>query len=600
MDQTNWGKIVVRIIAGIFFLSFCRTLSQMGNSNNRSAESRNTMATINAKNPVLLTLTQQRNLFRTQTIERWKSTRTPQSTRYVPPTQERQSQSPYLDSFMTQFSASAADQILGTPFVWNPPTRQSNRQSVIIAPTRTPHPTRTPRPALTKRSSNSIASSDSGDDTIVPTSTSQTNEDNVWSIYNHVDVDSLKSDVLALAGYWMVIVAPTFGILFLLNSIARIVINNSQDLATQKNKQSLARILVFLVGVLQLPIMVGFYTGVILWIVGFTTIYLSANSGGFHAIIGLIIFVVTSAIWISVMATLIRAFVAFHEPDGRNRYLLLSDEAPDLYQLLSEIARKLNTLPIQEIRLTPATHFEVFERGVWMPFPLMRRKRVLVLGMTGLQNMSRSQLTTLVTHQYQLLHLQPNDVGSLIVRGRDSINRLIERMEELRFNTTLNFIWHSFRLFRAVYHTVTYDVIMLYTLLVDCAIDQEYDLDSAVTHIDFMTELYDIHRKTQIDASLANRTPVLNIYQTMFNNEMELEKAANELDTSILYLPEYSDRYPPTQIRLQAISKSLAELTVDPPDTPVMNLFDDPDGLMHKMTILIMRQIPIVKYKRLR
>lgn len=593
--EVNWGKIAMRVFAAYMFLAFCRTITQT-NSRPQLNSTLNNIATINASDPFRLTISSMRA---TERMERWQSTRTPTPgrNRVVQTVVFPESTYPYLSSFMTQYSDSADNLALGTPFVWDPPASAQDRDVWGVLPSQTPRPTSTPRPTRTSRpNSANTTNSENSSSNQRPTS-SNTEDDEPWSLFAGLDVAGFRAFLLECAKVWLIITLPLLAVLWILNAIIRsLMMTSLKDMATQRIKRSLARILLLVYGILHLPMIAAFYGGVMLITLGFTAIYLGANKANFASPIAVIILLISTPIWILTVTTILRGFMAFHRPAGNKYYRLLPDEAPQLFDMLNDIAVRMKTSPVMAVWLTPHTEIEMYEQGAWLPITFARRKRVLRLGLAGLQHLTHSQLETLIVHQYQIFQRQSVDqaAGALIVQGRDSLSRMIERFLEFEYNTTFNYLWYMFKLFHDAYLTVTEDAVNLHTLLVDSQIAKtDETFYQALTDLDFVTHLFNIHSGTQIKAARANRSVLLNVYRTMFQNEQELEKAANLLDVSILYDSIQSDRFASTQKRLDVMSKSLGELSDQKPiETSAMRLFVDPDGLMQKMTIVVMQQAP--------
>lgn len=630
MEQLDWKKILSFLFIGYCVLTLCRSFSRVGSPASSIpdiSDTRNQLATLRAENPLVGTI---EVMQRTESAERRRSltspTATPTNTRVVhtipligtptPSTNffansltrtsnNSNSDTPYLDSFMTQFYESEDQRILGTPFSWIPPSNGSNSVArTIVASTLRPNHSSTPRPSFTPRPTSTRRGTTPSTTTTNNRPTSplrDTAPRTLFSFADYIDVDNFQSQVAHVGIRWILVMLGAFGILLLLNANASNLVVHSGNLITSKGKQTFARTTMLLYGVVHLVIIAGFYSGVVLWLLGFTSIFLRANRSIDLNILDIVIFILTLASWIFVIGGILRGFRAFHVPDGRNRYILLPDEAPKLYDLLAKIADELGVKAVDEIRLVPEVQFKLYERGLWLPFPFVKRRRVLVLGMASLQNLTVARFSTLMRVQYRLFERQGSDLwaGALIVRGRDNMSRMIRHMQEINYNRPLNFIWYSFLAFEVAYQTATSDMVKLHVLLTDCIVASEHDnLNEGISHLDFLAQVYRLHSRAQITASITNRAPLLNVYQTMFNNEKELELAARAYERELTNPPVYSGRYPATYIRFQATSQPEPELSADQPtELTVTSMFVDGEGLMTKMTILMMRQLPPDTYK---
>lgn len=541
------GKIIGRVLIALFVLSFCRTLMKTSERSSMNLP----------KNSLATTRAMQRTVESSANFDVWLT---------------RQAESTKPSS---NFSAK------------NNPNKQ------IIVPTRTPRPTSTPRPASSNDNSLNSSSSSVGD----------TPSDNIiFRVDDVMDIQSVGTTIFNAGLVWIVTIISTFIVLYMINSLAGVQVKNATNLINNNTKQTTSRLLLFIYGLGHWVIIFGFYSGVLLWLIGFSVIILRANRVVAFNLIDIILLILTTASWTFVIAGIIRGVRAFHKPDGHKHYLLLPNEAPELFRLLATIADKLNISPITEVRIVPHTQLEMYQRGLWLPLPIGKRERVLVVGMAGLQQMSVEQFTALVTAQYQSLQPSISDIGTgtLVLRGRDNMRRMIERMLEIKYDNRFNFIWYSFQLFKNLYLSATNHIVQLHHLLVDVDVAPSHDqYHEAIVHLNFMTEVFNLHSAMQIRSAVQNQYPAFNLYQTMFLDEEELEQSARQLDMSLPYPPKYSDRYAPTWIRLQALDKIIPELSADMPENQIISLLEDAEGLMQKMTILKMRAVAKHRFKRI-
>ncbi len=551
------GKIIGRVLMAFFALSLCGSLMKATQPSYATIQSRNIVATANAR------LSGDPYSSITQTA---------------------------LKRNIKELGKSFSSLQAGTPVEWSRPDYIQASVDAYIQ-TEYGRPTSTPRPAS---SNDNSTNSDSA-------SIEDTPDDVIFRVTDFVDMQTLVSIFLNAGLVWIVTIISTFIVLYMLNSLAGVQIKNATNLINNKTKQTTSRLLLFIYGLGHWVIIFGFYSGVILCVFGFTLFILHGNRVVESNVVEIILLILTISSWFFVMAGIIRGVRAFHKPDGHKHYLLLPNEAPELFRLLATIADKLNVSAITEVRIVPNTQLEMYQRGLWLPLPIGKRERVLVVGMAGLQQMSVEQFTALVTAQYQSLQPSISDIGTgvLVLRGRDNMRRMIERMLEIKYDNRFNFIWYSFLLFQNLYLSATDHIVQLHHLLVDMRVAPSYEhYHEAIVHLNFMTEVYNLHSAMQIRSAVQNQYPAFNLYQTMFLDEEELEQSARQLDMSLPYPPKHSDRYAPTWIRLQALDKKIPELSADMPENKILSLFKDADGLMQKMTILKMQTVAKHRFKR--
>ena len=485
---------------------------------------------------------------------------------------------------------------------------RSGRSSFIATstprrPTR-PNPTRTPRPtlntqptAISTASAGGIDSSldnDEGDSIVV-----EPNAGVIFSIDNYLDVPSFRSVVAGLGGYYLIGLLVIFVLLFLLNEFARMMVNRSQNMVVNRQKQRSASVLLQLYGIIHWFAILAFYLGSVLWIVAFAAVIMGAFTRVTLDIIPLIFAILGIASGIFVISGVVRGLRAAYLSAGESFYLLFRDEAPELFTFLDGLADELGAPRIQEIRLVPETRLEMTWRGNLLSLPWRHSTPILILGMATLQRLSEAQFRAFIVHQYSLFGVGRRGIGSAsqIIRGRMGITQAVDHLLGMGFDNPLNYVWYSFKIFQVIYAEVTSHAVRLYILLVDSQVaEQSPQLVEGMEQVDFVKELFDIHRQAEIERAITDRIPLLNIYTNLFDDETRIDRALSKLRSTQLQSPPDQLHLPPPILRYSAMSHQPIGVEL-PPESPVLGWFTDADGLMVKMTILVQRAITTKQYQ---
>lgn len=111
------------------------------------------------------------------------------------------------------------------------------------------------------------------------------------------------------------------------------------------------------------------------------------------------------------------------EPVGRS---LSKQEAPQFWELVRDVAAKMETRPVDDIWLTPHTDLAVTERGSWIQKLRDRGERVLILGAGVLPGFKTDALRCVLAHEYA--HFQHRDTagGDVALRVSLAMNRFAE------------------------------------------------------------------------------------------------------------------------------------------------------------------------------
>jgi Zn-dependent protease with chaperone function len=90
---------------------------------------------------------------------------------------------------------------------------------------------------------------------------------------------------------------------------------------------------------------------------------------------------------------------------------LSPEEAPGVWNLTREVAEKLGTRPIDEIRVTPGTEMAVYERGSRGERRKDLGRRILVMGLGLLPGFGQNPFRAVLAHEYgHLTHRDTREV----------------------------------------------------------------------------------------------------------------------------------------------------------------------------------------------
>ena len=134
-----------------------------------------------------------------------------------------------------------------------------------------------------------------------------------------------------------------------------------------------------------------------------------------HIPIKLVILIGVAAlitVWKMVQSLLLRI-----PPSDPGRQLTEA-EAPRLFELAREVAERVGTRPIDEIRVTPGTDLAVYERGTTRHRAVEGEQRVLVLGVATLNDFRRSPSRAVLAHEYGHFSHRDTAGGALALRVR--------------------------------------------------------------------------------------------------------------------------------------------------------------------------------------
>ena len=190
-------------------------------------------------------------------------------------------------------------------------------------------------------------------------------------------------------------------------------------------------------------------------------------------------------------------------------------EAEGLWQLSEEVARDLDTRPIDEIRLTPGTDLCVYEQGTWREKMDNRAKRVLVLGAAVLNDFKISAFRSVLAHEYGHFSNRDTAGGDVALRVRNDMIKFYYAMVEAGQNTWLNVAFHFLRGYNLIFRRISHGATRLQEVLADRVAARHYGpaaFESGLRHVIRQSAGFDFLADREINEALKGKQPIANLY----------------------------------------------------------------------------------------
>lgn len=146
---------------------------------------------------------------------------------------------------------------------------------------------------------------------------------------------------------------------------------------------------------------------------------------------------------------------------------LTRNEAPRLWSLCEEIARRLRTRPIESVFVTPGTGIGVMERGGAWEQVRGEATRTLLLGLGALPGMTQGQFRAILAHEYGHFAHRDTAGGRLAQRVKLSIDQLALRLALAGQAHVYNPAWLFVNGFYRIYLRITLGASRLQEILAD-------------------------------------------------------------------------------------------------------------------------------------
>jgi Zn-dependent protease with chaperone function len=149
-------------------------------------------------------------------------------------------------------------------------------------------------------------------------------------------------------------------------------------------------------------------------------------------------------------------------------------EAPKLWDVAREVADKVGTRPIDEIRVTPGTELAVYERGGARERARDEAHRVLILGVGLLNDFRRSAFRAVLAHEYGHFSHRDTAGGDVAFRVRQDIMKFAIAMAQHGQAVAWNAAFQFLRCYDFLFRRISHGATRLQEVLADRVAAQKY------------------------------------------------------------------------------------------------------------------------------
>jgi len=273
-------------------------------------------------------------------------------------------------------------------------------------------------------------------------------------------------------------------------------------------------------------------------------------------------------------------------------------EAPELWMLVDDVARKLEVRPVDSIYVTPWAAISVNEKGGILRKMFGNGKRNLLLGMAALQGLTQGQLAAILAHEYGHFSNRDTAGGNLANQVNASLFQIGQQLRRSGAAVVFNPVWLVLAAYQRIFLRVTTGASRLQETLADRYAAIAYGSQNCIDGLKSMirtTVAFPLQANREVQRMVTTKQPVVNLYQIPVETELqgELEKQLEE----IMKRPTGQfDSHPAPQERFTLLERlhvpySFAQ---DNP-APALHLFPNPEDLQRELTAEIMKGVRISK-----
>lgn len=266
---------------------------------------------------------------------------------------------------------------------------------------------------------------------------------------------------------------------------------------------------------------------------------------------------------------------------------LKQSEAPQLFSLTKEIANKMNTRPIDEIRITPETELAVYETGTWKEKMKDNGKRILILGTGVLKDFKIEGFKAVIAHEYGHFTHRDTAGGDVALRVRQDMHKYVRTLWVSGQAVWWNLAFQFLRLYNFIFLRISNGCTRLQEILADRVAAETYGaaaFETGLVHVIKRQIEFVKFAKSEIEDARNIKRPFNNLYDlTQPESTSEIEKTVKEI---LVRETTLDDTHPSPTDRFRYI-KGLGRNKAMGDDRSVTELFTDWAAITKEMTTVI-------------
>ena len=269
---------------------------------------------------------------------------------------------------------------------------------------------------------------------------------------------------------------------------------------------------------------------------------------------------------------------------------LKETEAPRLYALTREVANKMGTRPIDEIRITSTTDLAVYEQGSWRAKMNDKAKRVLILGTGVLKDFKQNDFKAVLAHEYGHFSHRDTAGGEVALRVRNDMHKYFVTLYSAGQNVWWNVAFLFLRLYNSIFLNISHGATRLQEVLADRVAAQTYgtkSFENGLTYVIRRNIEFETFANLEIENAKLNKRQLNNLYELTSTSTATIEE---KLKAAINRKTTNDDTHPSPVDRFRYI-KGLGLGSQGDETVYVRDLFADWNAITEEMTKKIQKLV---------
>ena len=281
-------------------------------------------------------------------------------------------------------------------------------------------------------------------------------------------------------------------------------------------------------------------------------------------------------------------FVRIEKEDpGR---MLNVEEAPALWELTRNVARVVQTRPIDEIRITPGTEVAVYEKGTFRERSNDKAKRILILGIGALNGFKLNSFRAVLAHEYGHFSNRDTAGGDVAIRVTDHMARFAEAMYLSGQAVWWNVAFQFLRIYHFIFRRLSHGATRLQEVLADRVAAMKYGaqaFEDGLTHVVRKSTEFNALATKEINECANSSRALQNLYELTAGDNADIAEAAHE---ALSRETSEDDTHPSPMDRFR-FTRRITSQSESPLGGMVWDLFTNREGLTNEMTAMIQTQL---------
>lgn len=278
-------------------------------------------------------------------------------------------------------------------------------------------------------------------------------------------------------------------------------------------------------------------------------------------------------------------------PPGRP---LLGNEAPELWALVADVARRLEVRPVDTIYLTPWIGIAVYETGSILQKLRGSGKRNLILGMGALTGLTQGQLAAILAHEYGHFSNRDTAGGDLAHQVYASLHHIAQQLIQSRATQIFNPVWLFVLGYQRIFLRVTLGASRLQEILADRYAALTYGTQNFIDGLQRVTRqaiAFPMQADYEVRRSFELNRPISNLFDLDMPEKLqgEIEKQVEE----IMERPTSAyDSHPAFKERIAWIDRLYIHYSaIQDNRVEALRLFPNPEALQRELTSQLLKNV---------